>query len=426
MTQGVFRTRTAVVLAVVSAMSLVGLGLLAIFGPELQPTRSGEADVYSMSAVGHGALLDTLEAMDVPATIHRNPKKTPLRERGVLLILEPDPHLVGDGNVDRPGLGELVARAPAALLALPKWQVRLEGQPYPRVNAVAPLESEDVLAPLKALGVHASLSRPRVAIQTSMRRNELGVAPRFPTQYRQYVQSAELEPLIADDFGILLGRMDHEGTTLYVLADPDLLANHGIHRGDNAKLVSTCLDWLRRDGAVVFDETLHGYPPRDESLLRALFRYPLVIALLHALVLVALVLWAGLGRFGDSPPPESGLEPGSGFLIRHTAWLLQFGRHSDTALRRYVDDTARDVAHRFHLPKKLTREQRDARLDELGASRGTTAQWTELRARVMQAIASRGPRREHAALQAAHALYAWKQEILDGPRSDSRTTTPVA
>lgn len=422
-----FRNSTAIALVVVCTISLVGLGLLAIFGPELEPTRSGQADVYSMSAVGHGALHDVLEELDVPTDIHRSTDRLPLGGNGVLLLLEPAGHLLEpDDHSARPGIEAVAWEAPAVLLALPKWQVALDNRKQPWVVGVAPLTEKEVLAPLHALGIGADPFRPFVPDPEPTTVDRYGHAPTFPTSWRQYLMSDAIEPLVADRHGTILGFIERRGVPIYVLSDPDLLANHGLHRGRNATMVMAWIDAIRRGGPVVFDETLHGFPPRDESLLRAFFRFPLVLVLLHALVLVGLVLWAGLGRFGDAPPPKSEIEPGSGFLIRHTAWLLQFGRHGSTALGRYVDDTATTVAARFHLPSTLTRTERDARLDELGETRDTRERWTALRTRAVQAAEAGGPMRDVIVLRAAHALHAWKQEILDGPRSDSRTTPPTA
>lgn len=420
-----FKRGTVIALAIVCTISLVGLGLLGVFGPDLVPTRSGEADVYSMSGVGHGALVDVLHELGRPTTIHRNPEALPLEGDGVLLVLEPHHHLC-EGGADRPGLAELLAHVPAALIALPKWQVRTNEERPPWVTALAPLPEDEVLAPLVALGLPATVLRYQVRREQALSTDEFSMPPRFPSSYRQYVRSAALEPLLADARGIVLGRTDVEGTTVYVLADPDLLANHGLHRGANATMVVRWLDNLRAEGPIAFDETLHGFPPREESMLRELFRFPLVLALLHAIAIVLLVMWAGLGRFGDSPPPDSGIEPGSGFLIRHTAWLLRFGRHTETALRRYIEDVAREVAGRFHLSSGLSRAARDARLDELGSTRQTGVAWTTLKQRALDAASARGPRREAEALRAAHALYQWKREILDGPRSDSRTAQETA
>jgi len=420
-----FKGRTTVILAVICTISLVGLGLLAVFGPDFSPTRSGEANVYSTSAVGYGALLDLLGTLDVPTTVYRNPQRPPLDGRGVLLLLEPHLHL-SEGAPGFLGLAGLVAASPEALVVLPKWQVLTDDQREPRVTAFAPLPEAHVLGPLAALDISAGLVRLQMDPTASVAPNPYGEQPYYSAVYRQYLASEEIEPIVGDRERMLLGRFEYAGVPVYVLTDPDLIANHGLHHAPNATLIVTWLDELRADGPVVFDETLHGFPPRDESLLRELFRFPLVLLLLHALFAVGLVLWAGLRGFGDAPPPPPQVQPGSEFLIRHTAYLLQFGGHRDMALRRYVSDVRREVAGRFRLPADLTRADLDARLDALGATRGTGDNWSHLKRRALDAASRRGGRSAASALHAAHGLYEWKREILDGTRSDSRDAQPVA
>jgi len=420
-----FQGRTAAILAVICTISLVGLGLLAVFGPEFAPTRSGEADVFSASAVGHGALYDLLEELDIPTVVHRNPKRPPLDGSGVVLVLEPHLHLSA-GKYGRPGLAELVSDNPAVLLALPKWQVLVDDQRNPHVKAFAPMPTKHVLGPLEALGVSAELVRVQVDPEVELTPNTYGEAPHYEERYRQYIASEAIEPLIGDREHMLLGVLEYEGVPVYVLSDPDLIANHGLHHPPNAKLAVTWIDALRDGGPVAFDETLHGFPPRDESLLRELFRFPLVLLLLHALFAVALVLWAGLRGFGDAPPPPPQVEPGSEFLIRHTAYLLRFGGHRDMALRRYTVDVGRDVALRFRLPTDLRGPELDERLDALGASRGTKEAWSQLKQRALDAAQRGRARSDGGRLRVAHDLYMWKREILDGTRRDSRNTQPTA
>ena len=421
MSRGPFRQRTIVILVVVCVISFLGLGLLAVFGPDFAPTRSGRANVYSSSAVGHGALHDVLRDMGVPVAIHRNPSRTPLQDTGVLLVLEPQLHLETDA-LDRPGLAQLIAEAPAVLLALPKWQVVTTDGKHPRVAQFAPWPQTEIMGSLEALGLDADLLRLQIEPEAVIEPNPYDLDPAYDGPFRQYLGSEMIEPVIGTANGMLLGRVMIDETLVYILSDPDLLQNHGLHREPNAQLVVTWIEELRKDGPVVFDETLHGFPPKNESLVRELFRFPLVLVLVHIVFVVVLLLWGGLARFGDAPPPPPDVEPGSEFLIRHTAQLLQFTKHRQMALRRYVGDTGRAVAARYRLPTDLKGDALDARLDALGARQGVTPSWSERKQHALAVAARADSGSGVAPLRAAHDLHAWKQEMLDGTGSSSRNT----
>lgn len=425
MSRGGFRRGPALALVVVCAVSLLGLALLLVFGPDFQPTHSGDPNVYSLSAVGHAALMDLLDARGVPTAIHRDPGRAPVTGHGVLALLEPDPSLCSERD-GRRAVRSLVEASPAVFLALSKWEAQLDGGTDPRATGVAPLAARDVLAPLRALGIGARLARVQQPVEPATTHASGSPSPTFTHVYRQLLVAPTLEPLVGGPDGILLGRARWHGVPLLILADPDVLENHGLWHDPNAGLVLGWLDGLRDGGPVVFDETLHGFPPPNRSIVREMFRFPLVIVLLHAALLLGLVLWAGLGRFGEVRRPAQALEAGSGFLIRHTASLLRFGGHRDMALRRYVGDVRRDVAGRMRLGTARRGEALDAHLDALGRRRGTRASWSEVKARALRAAARTGRGASAEVLRAARELHAWKREILDGTRDDSRDPRPVA
>ncbi len=109
---------------------------------------------------------------------------------------------------------------------------------------------------------------------------------------------------------------------LYVLADPEALGNAGLHRGRNAYFLLAVLDHIRTDdGGIVFDETLHGHEVVP-SLWRELLSFPLVLVSLHVLLLLAVVVWAAMNRFGAPRSVPPALEPGTHFLVENTARLL--------------------------------------------------------------------------------------------------------
>ena len=131
---------------------------------------------------------------------------------------------------------------------------------------------------------------------------DVGPKPDLPSPVQLIKQSAHLEPLVTLGGDVLFGRVlpsDERSTSdVYVLSDPDLIATHGLVRGDNATLAVSIVERLRPGGGgVVFDETLHGGDVRP-SLWREVFRPPLVFATGSAFFAGLVLVAAGLGRFG--------------------------------------------------------------------------------------------------------------------------------
>ena len=99
---------------------------------------------------------------------------------------------------------------------------------------------------------------------------------------------------------------------------------------------------------MVFDETIHGFD-RVPGLLAESLRFPLVLGVLQSLLLLAVVLWAGMGRFGKPLPAAPALAAGKEVLIDNTAKLLVTGGHAGDSLLRYFRQTTRTVAAHYVL-----------------------------------------------------------------------------
>ena len=98
----------------------------------------------------------------------------------------------------------------------------------------------------------------------------------------QFIISQDVEPIVAAGDFILLGRVDEAHRDLWILTDPDLLANHGLHEGQNASIAVKAIQRIRGGGgSVVIDEEMHGYGTAH-SVWRALLTFPLVLVTLHA------------------------------------------------------------------------------------------------------------------------------------------------
>ena len=145
-----------------------------------------------------------------------------------------------------------------------------------------------------------------------------------------------------------------------MLADPDVIANHGLAHQGNAALALALIKALRQgDGSVVFDETVHGFVVRPASPFLLLFRFPFVVATVQGLLAVALLLWATLGRFGAPQSAPPALSAGREGLLQNMAKLVEFTGHQDVIVKRYVQETVRDVAVQLHAPRELSGRRPD-------------------------------------------------------------------
>jgi hypothetical protein len=229
-----------------------------------------------------------------------------------------------------------------------------------------------------------------------------------------------LDPVVVCDNGLLVARVS-AAPVLFIVADPDLLENHGLATAGHAVLVHDLLVRGLEAQGVIFDETIHGFARRTGLLAEAL-RFPLVLAVLQSLVLAGVVVWAGMGRFGKPLPargaagksdPEAGPGEGTETLIDNTAQLLSVASGADGAaesLKRYYRQTLRTVAAACFLPPDLAEEDLLLRLQAIGQSRGSRLQIRSLARRIEQRGAA-GPAAAERAVRLARALHRWRHDM---------------
>jgi hypothetical protein len=408
------------------AVSFLAAVLLGVYGRDLESPRPGH-DTFSYSALGHRGLAELLRAMGLGVVSRQSSRGgTPGRERP-LVLAEPD----SPGDTERiEDLRDEAAKAAAPLVVvLPKWQV---GPPDPKhpdwLASVEPLPREDVERQAAGLGLGKGAAA--LAVVRSRRgsaactANWGGTAAELrivATQTQLLEPAPELLPVVACPGGLLIARLSSEGAgpATYLIADPDILNNHGLDQGENAKAV---FDFLTRDlGAtgVVFDETIHGYH-RVPGLLAEALRFPMALATMQSLVLLGVVLWAGMGRFGKPLPSTAALAAGKEALIDNTAKLLAAGGHAGDGLRRYFAQTTRSVAAHYFLPPDLPEGERLARLQRL--TDGHAAQRRNARGLNLAALERSlallpdGARGEERAARIARRLYDWRLEMTNGHR----------
>ena len=402
------RTALAVVIGVAAASLGVAV-VLTVLGDDLAATRSAGADSYSVSAIGHRGLVRLLERLDVPVIVSRSDSGARAGD-GLLIVAEPT---VTDA-ASRDRLAALVRSSRQTLLVLPKWYGAAErGKTWIADAHLLPADEVNRVVEVVGLGAPAAPAAPAVpaVIDRAAQPTDWVVEPGTAQpviREPQVLVTQKLTAVVADRRGNpLLGWMLEGDTQITVLSDPDVLNNAGLREPGNARFMIDLVDALRGDGPVVIDETMHGYA-QQPSLVRALLRFPLVLATLQVLVCAVLAVWAMMVRFGPrraAPPP---IAPGKDFLIRNTAALLHHGGHHGHALARYLQLTALAVRHALHAPA-LAPVAMTAWLERVRQVRGGTISLAELERAVETADA---PAR---VVELADLVFRWRMEMTHGP-----------
>jgi hypothetical protein len=400
-----FTRRGALVLAGVAALSLVAAGVLGAFGDVLGEPPTALADAWSPSAVGHRAYLALLRDLGVPVIVsrHRTADRT---GDAVVAILEPAIEEDEEGP-RRETLVAIDGEARRLLVVLPKRA----GTPDPiRRRWIGRAALEPVAVPqrvLEALDLDGEVIRPDRSIAAWR-----GPLPAPSVDEPQLLRGSGLVPLVACAEGLLAGERVGEGWHTVVVADPDVLATHGLGRGDNAALAVALVERLGAgpDRPLVVDETLHGHESQP-SLAHELLRFPLVLATAQAAIVGMLLGWAALVRFGRPRPAPPLLAPGKSFLVENTAELLRHGGHLRHAAAAYLRAAKDEIVARLRPPGEAGAA--DAWLARTAGARGRARDLRRLEERVAK-IEDLRHGAEAETVRAAQAIHRWRQEMTDG------------
>ncbi len=392
---------------VIFALSMFLLGTRGYTGRD-----STGPSTFSRSAIGHAGIAELLQRLDIPVVKSSSDSLERVSSGGVLVIAEPNSGAQAEEAV-RPLL-----RAPIILFVLPKWGgIPSEQHPgWLRLVGERPLT--DAQNALNLVAPRATVVREDGSLIWTT--NALNLAPN-PHAPIQLVRGGGLQPVIASERGMLVGEFNERGRRIWVLSDPDVISNHGLARGGNAALTVALIKRLRTGGgSVVFDETIHGYTTVGSSPIMLLFRFPFVIATLQGLIAIALLLWATMARFGapqSLPPP---LSAGRAGLLQNMAKLIEFTGHQQVMIRRYVQETVRDVARQLHAPRALAGQALIAWLQRVGLARGVSVDCGAL---MQQAGELReGSRRDQSSLvRLARDAHRWRGDMLHGRSRDPRS-----
>jgi hypothetical protein len=400
------------------AVSLVATVLLVVYGKDLQRQPTPWANSFSDSALGHRAAVELLKRMGMGVVPNRSLSGGDIGPQRPLVLAEPS--LRGPGW-DPEHLKDLAARArdrkAPLVLVLPKWHAVDIRKDKPEW-----LESVRLLSDFEIVGVAKVLDDPDLEnLSLDRHRSAEGCVQSWDSSERLRVDiplvqllqpAANLQPLVSCSDGILVARRlaTEKGPQIIVVADPDLLNNQGLGRGENALLIYQLFTRGLGATGAVFDETIHGFT-RTPGLLNEALSFPLVLAVLQGLVLLGVVLWAGMGRFGKPLPVSLGLAAGKEILIDNTAKLLANGGDAADGVVRYFRQVTRAVAAHYFLPPDLPDDERIARLQRIAEARGIKIRLAQVERSLLELPLGR--QGEEQAVRYARRLHEWRVEMTN-------------
>mgnify|MGYP000857409169 CR=1 FL=1 len=403
----IFSGRTLIAIVAVGILAFVGTVYLTVFSDGGDPVYETGPTTYSSSALGHKACLQVGQRLEVPVVVSRFKSGEKAGPGSLLMLLEPMGSKTPDNLVG--GFGNV----PHGLLVLPKWQGKVDLEKPSWIRKMDPLSLAEVEPILKEAQIGGKVERHSGTFTLDLPAFGGTVSLTDP----QTITGANLKPVVTLQGGILIGELSHGTGRQWILADPDLLSNHGIDEADNAVVAVALIDHLRPPGGVViFDETVHGFeqPP---NLFKTALRLPFLIVTLSAAVAVLLAIWAGMLRFGRPQAEGRALQPGKVTLIRTAADLLHHADRGSGAveliLSRYLRAQVADMLARTNGPRGLDEARQVAWLDHLAGAQRARPPLRPL-VDAIEAASRAGGADAARALHLAADLHAWKQEFLDG------------
>ena len=400
-----------VLVGLIAAMAMAFSASLLLSGGSGDDPESGAsigANSYSLSAIGHAGFFQVLRSLERPVLRSQFEPLGKLGANGILVLAEPNGSLAGDEARNK------LLTARKILLVLPKWNVARSKEKRHWIGEAGLLPIVRVQSALSAVDGRGVLVR--VPAASTFDRNVLGADPALEG-LMQVIANSSMTALISSPDGILLGEIRQGNRRIWVLADPDIIENHGIGRADNARLAVDIVDQFRgNDGPIVIDETIHGFRGSGASPLSLLAFFPFSLFGIHALLAAVLLLWATIGRFGAPARMTPVFTADKRALIANTAALIDHGGHHAALLQRYGMVNVQEAARALRAPRGLSDAALIAWLDRAGKSRGLKVQAGDL----LRETTSLTRKDLTRAFARARAMYFWKKEIVDGSGGRTR------
>jgi hypothetical protein len=229
----------------------------------------------------------------------------------------------------------------------------------------------------------------------------------------QLIVDSNLTPLIAAPEGILLGELNNNNRKIYVLADPDLLANHGLGLGENLALsLALIRDITPPSLDVIFDEPLIALKkarknPDGSSRPFDLPSFEEALIYGHVILAALIAALAAGGRFGPPKRPKDLLpEFGRQKLLINSAHLMVRPNHQKALTINYLNMIGAAAAQARRLPRGLSDSAIRARLERVDPTFSLNHFYNEVERLTY-------PTAKHC-LKWAKDLYDWKARLTRG------------
>lgn len=401
-----------------TVVSFLAFVLLSVYGRDLERRATPQANTFSYSALGHRGLVELLRSMGL-GVVSRQAPAGGVGPGRPLILAEPDAR---DPERLKTLRAEARDRRAPLVLVLPKWSPGPPARKRPdwlsRVSLISTTEVERVVRELGDEDLRdVAVERPGGTLSCTARWGSSPVELRIDHEPQLLTPSPALAPVVECSGGYLIARRAGVAEpATFLISDPDLLNNQGLDREGNAEGIYQFLTQDLAATGVVFDETIHGFN-RIPGLLAEALRFPMVLGVLQSLLLLGVVLWAGMGRFGKPLPAAAGLGAGKEILIDNTAKLLANGGHAADSLLLYFRQTTRAVAVHYFLPPDLAESERMARLQQLTDRRGQRLNLAAAERSIGRLPAGR--RGDEQAARIAGRLHEWRWEMTNVNRQGS-------
>jgi hypothetical protein len=387
-----FSRGTALLIVAVGTLAFVAMLVLGAYAPDLRSARNGGTHALSNAAIGFSGLARLAEATGRSPVIVRSVDQL---KSNRLAIVTPD-----SGTVNISKIAEARSGLPT-LWVLPKWQAEKDPRQTGWVRISGLLPDSDP-ASMFAPGWPFSVARVRTTgepLRVVAKGVPSTVAFHAPLAL-QTVGAEKLQPIIIDSAGqIVLGKATD--APLYVLADPDLLNNHGMAEIGQASSALALIDYLNTTGnkSIMFDVTSNGLG-QSRSPLKLAFDPPFLAATLTMFAAMLLAGWQAAIRFGSPRLQERALAFGKAALVDNNAALIRKAGREARLGPRYVDVIRKRAVELFRLPASWGPEEVDSRLESLNPRWSFTS--------AANAVANARTRDE--LLGAAQSLNRWLEE----------------